>query len=534
MKKYIITCCLSFGLLACGDDFLDLKPQSNLTDATFYQTEDHFNQALTGAYESLRSVIGGNYGTATNQAEIKENGLSWNLNEMRSDNTHYDYNSGNRGFSEREVIADFLNNYSNKYPADFYASAYKCIARTNTILARISSASFAEDKKAAIIGQAKFIRALSYFHLVRYFGGVPIITEEIVTDQDAYKPRATVDEVYNLILEDAKDADAKLAAPAFPQTGRATKGAAKVLLADVYLTRKQYALAETELKLITTMGYSLLPDYKSVFSTANKNSAESIFEIQYLEGNQGLHSNWIYAFIPRLTNTANITGTAANNTLIGGWNVPTDEMLAAYEPGDLRKNASIGIAEGPAGSDGELNNPTAVTIKDPEGYVAPGGTTASKPFIRKFQNTHGTVFIANDNWPLYRYAEVLLMLAEALNEQGKTGEAISYLNQVRNRAGLANTSAASESDVRAAIWNERRIELAFENKRWFDLIRMPEADAINILTAHGNALKAKYTYLAQATGTYQITKDLFLYPIPQRERNLNPEGMPQNPGYTGQ
>jgi hypothetical protein len=519
MKKYIVSCCLALGVISCGDDFLEMTPESALTDVAFYKTEEHFNQAIAAAYSSLRDVVSANTGT------VKIGG-TWNINEMRSDNTHYDYNATNRGEAAREVIADFVNDYTNTFPAQFYTNAYRGIGRVNTILARIGGASFADDKKTAIIGQAKFLRAIYYFHLVRYFGGVPLFENEVITEQDAYKSRASVDDVYNFIIADAKDAVDKTNILVAGQTGRITKGAAKALLADVYLTRKQYSLAETELRDITAMGYGLLPSYANVFSPSNKNSIESVFEVQFSSA-AGQQSNWLPFFVPRTSNAVNVTSVANMNTLIdGGWNVPTEEMRNAYEAGDARENVSIGMAEGMLDASGNNFIPTSLVVKNSDGYVNPGGGVVARPFIRKFMN-HSV-----DNWPVYRYAEILLMLAEALNEQNKTPEAIPYLNQVRTRAGLANTTATSQTDVRAAIWEERRVELAFENKRWFDLIRMPEAEAIAILTAHGDALKATNSNLTAAT--YQITKDLFIYPIPKGERDLNPEGMTQNPGYVGQ
>lgn len=522
MRKYIFMIFFTVSLNSCKNSFLDITPESNLTEANFYKTEDDFRQALNGAYARLRNTIAGNF----NPGSFNGTGYSWNINEMRSDNTHYDYNAANRGQAGKELIADFANDFANPVLGGFYTDAYNGIARTNTILTRIASASFADDKKNQITGETKFLRALYYFHLVRYFGGVPLYTTEVTLDKDAFAARASVDETYHLIIEDAKDAIAKLASSSSSQNGRATKGSAKALLADVYLARKNYPEAEKELKDIVAMGYSLLPDYAAVFNTANKNSSESVFEIQFQQGSNGQESNWTYAFIPRTINTTAITGVQANNTVYGGWNTPVDELLAAYEPADRRMNVSVGIAEGNVDGTGYLSN---IAVKNSQGYIPPGGGVVGKPFIRKFLNSHSLPLNTDDNWPVYRYAEVLLMLAEALNEQGKTGEAIPYLNQVRTRAGLANTSASNQAALRDAIWKERRVELAFENKRWFDIIRMPEATAIAILQAHGTALKTRFSYLS--TATYQIRKEYFIYPIPQREISLNPDGMPQNPGY---
>lgn len=527
MKKhfnFFILCLFTLSVSSCKESFLNLAPEGNLTDATFFKTEDDFRQALNGAYANLRDVLGGNI----YNNDINQGGHAWNMSEMRSDNTHYDFNAANRGQAARELIADFANDFTNPYPAAMYSNAYRGIGRANTILSRIGGAALADDKKNQIIGEAKFLRALHYFQLVRYFGGVPLFKTELTSEAEAYAARASVDETYSLILDDAKDAVAKLAVSTTSQTGQATKGSAKALLADVLLTRKNYADAEKELKDVVAMGYALLPDYASVFAKANKNSRESVFEVQYQMGSNGQESNWLYCFVPRTTNTNTITGITYNNTLFGGWNTPVDELITAYEAGDKRLNASIGIAEGTVDGTGYLV-PASIVIKNPQGYTRPTGNLVGKPFVRKYLNTHSLPLNTDDNWPVYRYAEVLLQLAEALNEQNKTAEAVPFVNQVRARAGLAATTATTQTALREAIWRERRVELAFENKRWFDLIRMPEADAIRLLTAHGTALKSRFTYLTPAT--YQIKKELFIYPIPQREISLNPTGMTQNPGY---
>lgn len=183
---------------------------------------------------------------------------------------------------------------------------------------------------------------------MRYFGGVPLYLHEVKSAEEAFLPRATVDEVYAQIISDAEYAIANLAPPArFPQSGEATKGSATILLADVYVTRKAYAEAERLLETLPAMGYDLFDNYADAFATENKNGKESLFEIQYQQGLQGgQQSNFIYKFIPRSKNTKIVTGVATNNSSLGGWNMPTQDLIADYEEGDLRKTASIAIAEG--------------------------------------------------------------------------------------------------------------------------------------------------------------------------------------------
>ena len=292
-----------------------------------------------------------------------------------------------------------------------------------------------------------------------------------------------------------------------------------MLLADVYMTLKKYPEAEAELKKLAPMGYDLLSDYAAVYALSNKNSKESILEVQYQQGNTGLNSNFIYNFIPIGQNKP-ITGVDYNNRILGGWNMPTQAMIDSYEPDDKRLNASIGIAEG-TGTTGSF---TIETVKDPAGYTAPVGKSG-KPFIRKYLHAHTQPANTDDNFPVYRFADALLLLAEALNEQGKSGEALPFLNQVRTRAGLAASAETNQAALRAIIAHERKIELAFENKRWFDLVRTGKA--VEVMTADGQYLKSIYPYLLP--GSYNVTENRLIYPIPLRETLIG--SLTQNPGY---
>jgi hypothetical protein len=347
-----------------------------------------------------------------------------------------------------------------------------------------------------------------------------------VTNADnALKNRSSVDEVYTQIVADAKDAVAELLPPTkFPQTGEVTKGSATMLLADVYVTLKKYKEAEELLNTLPAMGYGLNGNYADAFLTTNKNSKESLFEVQYLQGTAaGTQPNaFVFQFMPKTTTTVLITGAAfPSNTTGSGWNIPSFDLLKDYEPGDKRLDASIGIAEG-------VNDASFVmkisAVKSAVGYTPTPGV-AYTPFIKKY--VHGPYVAtsnANDNWPIYRYSEALLLLAEAQNEQGESP--LTALNAVRFRAGLGDVHESDPAKLRGIILHERRIELAFENKRFHDLQR--SADGLNIMKAY--ATKAKTTYTNLEANAFDIQAYKFLFPVPLPERNLNP-GMPQNPGY---
>ncbi len=507
--KYIFI--LSLALTSCKDNFLNLTPDSELSANDFYKTEVQFRQALSGVYEALRSTV---------------NESGYLMGEMRSDNTYYDYYAPDRGIHiiRRENIDDFLDDDQNQWTNEYFNNCYVAISRANTILDRINSSDLSEDIKNNIIGETKFLRAYFYFNLVRYFGGVPLYLSEVKKEQDAFLPRSSAEEIYQSIISDAKDAISKLDNPKFPQSGRVTKGSANTLLAEVYLTRKDFQSAEPLLKEVTNMGYALLPNYASVFETSNKNNQESIFEIQFMMGDQGQQSMFSYWFIPKSNNVELITGVVSNTLNYGGFNVPTDDMLQAYEQGDTRENASIGIAEGIIATDGSF---VIESVKNSQGYVKPNGKVA-KPFVRKYLHTHSRERNTDDNWPVYRYSNVLLMLAETLNENGNSAGALTYLNQVRKRAGqtLADVTTTDKTALRDLIFKERRVELAFENHRWHDLVRSDKA--ISVMTEQGKYMKAKFGYLS--ANAYNITPNRLIFPLPYLELQLNKQ-LTQNPGY---
>jgi len=510
MKKYLLYITVfSFLLSACAKSYLELNPESQPNANDFYKTEAQFRQAVNASYQPLRGLVA-------------ESGYL--MGEMRSDNTHYDYYSKDRGLHiiRRENIANFLDDAQNQWTNQYYFDAYTGIARANTVIGRLENADIPADAKAQLMGEAKFLRAYYYFNLVRYYGEVPLYLKEVVKQEDAFLPRSPVEEVYKTIIADATDAVSKLKPVVFPQSGMATLGTAKTLLAEVYMVRKKYAEAAALLTDVTKMGYILLPEYADVFDPAKKTSQESVLEVQFKAGDQGQQSRFIYWFMPKTTNTELITGIKANSLLTGGWNVPTADLLNTYEVNDKRKDASVIVAEGVYDGDGEF---AVQALKSIVNYQTPAGKVA-KPFCRKYLHKHDKELNTDDNFPIYRYADVLLLLAECLNETNKGGEALPYLNQVRKRAGLGNITTTAQGPLRDIIAKERRVELAFENHRWNDLVRTGKA--IEVMTAFGIKQKQLYSYLP--ANSYQVNNNRLLYPIPYSERQLNAQ-LTQNPGY---
>ena len=517
-RAYILLILLALTIASCKKSFINLTPQDQISGANFYQTEAQFRQALASTYVTLRAVFNEDF----------------YLSEMRTDNTDYDYYPVNVGtaYVYRENLHDWIDDASDSYTDDMYRYFYVGVARCNTIIGRLPAATGIDASvRSEIQGEAEFLRAFYYFRLVRYFGGVPLSLTEVTTADQAFIPRASAADVYKQIIADASDAITKLPVVTFAkgqQSGVATKGAATMLLADIYMTQKNYAGAEALLTTLQGMGYSLLPTYAAVFSTANKNSVESIFEVQYMAGAAGgQQSNFIYLFLPRTTDTKIITsGVTTNNTTTGGWNVPTQDLINAYEPGDTRLDASIGIAEGTYDSSDVM---TISAYKSIVNYT-PAAGKVGRPFDKKVLNPVSIANNTDDDWPVYRYADALLLLAEAQNEQGKSGLALTSLNAVRERAfgdASHNITTTDQTALRTAIAHERRVELAFENHRWFDLLRT--GTAVDVMTAFGTQIKQLHPYLP--ANTFNIQPYRLLYPIPFSQTGLNPQ-LQQNPGYT--
>lgn len=501
MKKHIITI-LTAGILLTGcEEFLTVVPETQLSSATFFKTENDFQQAVNAAYVPLRTIT---------------NDRSWLLGEMHSDNTYYARNVLFGATEQQEDLADFADPVSNGISSNThvlnqYRQDYVIIARANQILDLIDGVEMPQASKDNLKGQALFLRAYAYFELVRYFGSVPLHLIPVPNREESALPLSLEPEIYAQIVLDAQAAIPLLLPKSTQQPGRATSGAARMLLSNVYIVQKEWAKAEILLKeIVNSNEYSLISDYSNVFSenVANKNNAESVFEVQYLEGSAGLNGSFIYNFMPRPITPdelKTITGTTNAQPLNGeGNNIPTPDIIAAFEAGDERKDVSIGE------------------------ILLSGGFTETKiyPYIKKFAKTHSLHGNHGTNWPIYRYAEVLLFLAETLNEQGKSGEAIPFLNQVRNRAGLANTTAAGQPDLREAIFKERRVELAFENKRWFDITRTDRIQ--EIIVPYGqriiaNPLDYYYPPIAGAIPRSNAFTNLSkYYGLPAAESDLSP------------
>lgn len=501
IKIYLITWLVCV-LCSCSD-FLDKNDPTKLNSGSFYETEQQFKQAVNGVLSQLQDYTSG----------------VWQYKEFITDNTTCHFNTQERGQGAGlESIEYWQMNATTMEHAgtyNLYNGIYSNLVNINTILSKIQNANVSENFKEEISGQMYFMRALYYFDLVQFFGDVVIITEPLDEPDQAWEyERSSVDQVYELIDQDVEKAINSLPTELSAEDiGLPTKGAALTLQGRTFLTRKMYSEAISSFKKVTELGcYTLLKDYAQVFDPTNKNHKESIMDVQFQGNNDlGEYSGFLYNFYPRESYGAVIPFPGISGF---GWNIPTLDIINDYEEGDLRKAVSLC-----------------------EGYVNNEGIWVAVPYINKYNHPHAIEGRPDDNWPLMRYAEVLLSLAESINElEGPTAEAYSYLNQIRNRAGLKSVTNLSKESFRKCVLHERRIELAFENHRWFDLKRTKSAEELaNFLVEYGkremeNPTTADRASMAFMQGDFVFEPYEVYFPIPEREMKLNPK-LEQTDGY---
>tara|TARA_R100001143_G_scaffold63605_1_gene73853 strand:- start:87169 stop:88587 length:1419 start_codon:yes stop_codon:yes gene_type:complete len=450
--------------VSCGEDFTILAPQSERNVENFYRTDTDFLTAINGAYAGL----------ASNNAYGRNYML---LHEMRSDNTSN--GGGATGLAESlERITLFEELPSAGELERTWATAYSTIARTNTILDRIGNAEL--DNPALgerIRGEALFIRSLMYYNLAITFGNIPLQLEE-VTSPNVTITQVSADVVYTQIAGDLATAEGLLPLSYSGENiGRATKGAAATLLGLVELTAGNNSQAATALqRVINSNQYNLISNYADIWGVSNENNAESIFEIQYKSGGSGTGSGFTEYYSPDLSNSGGV----------GGGNVPqavNDETLVIFDDEDQRgMGGSFGLTE------------------------------AGAEYLSKYDANQPNPFDSDANFIVFRYADVLLMLAEAV---GESAQGWGLINQVRQRAGLTAAAETLPGSYSEILLLERRREFVGENKRWPDLKRF------------GVAQSVMADFLANEGKSQSDIR--LLYPIPQRELDSAPGQLSQNP-----
>lgn len=487
--KFLTIAALTVTLVGCTD-FLSVNPQSELTQEAFPQSASDALLATNAAYTSLRNW------------HYHSGGFP--ILDIMSDDSHKGSNP-NDAASTVGPYDNFTHNTSQDGLNRWWTTLYQGIRHANVVLEKVPAIQMDNNLKTRYLAEAHFLRGLYYFDLVRAFGGVPIVT---TSEPDLRVPRSSANDVYDLIITDLMTAIEGL--PLKSQygdsdLGRATRGAAQALLARVYLFRGDFTNAEVyALNVINSGEYGLEPNFIDANGEAGEHGVESVFEIGAVSTEASIGNQY-----------ANTQGVRGNPNRGWGFNRPSIDLRNAFGNNDPRRQGTI-IELGDV-IDGIViagDSSTPDQLRDAQGNLLEIESYNRKVWIAGLSTT--TQF--GHNRRLIRYADVLLMAAEAMNENGKSAQALQYLNQVRQRARQGNPNilpditVTNQGQLRDIILNERRVELALEGHRFWDLVRTGRAD--DVLGPRG--------FIA---GKHE------LLPIPQSEIDLAQGSLEQNPNW---
>jgi hypothetical protein len=468
---------LTLGITSSCSNYLDVSPQAQPTAEQFFQTQNDAALAVNSMYGKLR--------------EWNLVAFNWlSVTTLTSDDAEKGSVPGD---------ADFLNDFTffrltatAGAVEGYWAGQYQLINLCNQVIQKVPPINMDAALKTRYVNEARFLRALAYFNLVRAYGDIPLQTKVAESAEELNPTRTPKADVYAFIVDDLTSAAAALPASyGATDIGRATKGAALSLLAKAQLYQKNYAASLAASDQVLTLGYSLAPNFYDMFRIRGENGPESIFEVQCttLAGNcDASNSQWAECQMVRPQ---------------FGWGFfnPTADLVNAFEPGDQRKLGTI-LERGTTTPDGDVIDPNASNPRYNMKAYVPNSAPKTCGYGR------------DQNIRVLRLGEVLLLNAEAANELGQSAKALTALNRVRVRAGLAALpSGLSQDGLRQAIWKERRVELALEyGDRYFDLVRTGRAATV---------LKAK--------GFVPNKNELM--PIPLSQITLSGGKLTQNPGY---
>jgi hypothetical protein len=506
MKKIIGSIFSGMFLLAsCSKSFLDVPTTTPLPSNDTKAAQDY----VTAAYSSLIFVDpGGGWSYDTH-------GVSFiaATNIMSDDADKGSFADDQPGIND---LDNFTETSGNSFAGALWSGYYAGIARTNNAINALAVAPLDSTTVRTLRGEVLFIRGYYYFNLVRFFGGVPIVTyvpngPRAAVSDTTLETRASAADIYNkVIIPDLQYAVSNLPLKGQTPTGRITKGAAETLLAKVNMYLKNWPQVAALTQDVMNSGmYSLVSDYSTIWKQEGDNNSESIFEIETgeysgtdggiplyseMQGPRNLSGNWNNPTFPDPTGDR-------------GWGfcTPTLNLINAYEPGDLRKAATVISVN--------LSSPTGIGDTLWDGYMIPIGTQSAYYNYKAYHSEKLESFYTNrdreiKNVHILRYAEVLLMNAEAATQIG--GDASTPLNMVRTRAGLPPAAVADQN----AVWQERRVELAMEHDRFFDIVRQGRAAQV-----------------MQASGKNFTAGKNELLPIPGSQIALSGGRLLQNPGY---
>ena len=483
-KLHSILVVIVFLLVSSCEDDLNVLPNDALSETDFLNNPDNAVAIVTGVYSK--------------QLDYNMYSFSWiGMTSITSDDADKGSTPGDTG-TDKQKMDNLTFGPSDISFSDVWNGRYDGIYRANNALFYLEQLTIDETLKNRLIGEVKFLRALYYFDLVRCFGGVPLVIEPVdINDDEAINSvvfvRKTKEETYAVIESDLMEAIDLL--PLKSQyspndLGRATKGAAQALLAKAYLYQEKWQMAyDMSGNVITSGQYGLLPNYAEVWREVGENKSESIYEVQA-------------ALNAGIRDYTNVQGARGTPDLGWGFNSPSLALSNAYEPGDVRREATILFVQ-----------TTPFTLWD--GFI--GSSTWNNPRYnyKAYQSSieeswNGDKGLTAKNLRILKYSDILLIRAEAASELGMVGEATDRVNEIRVRAGLAELTSVTITDV----YKERRLEMAMEHDRWFDLVRTGQA--VSAMAANGK------TFIV---GTHER------FPIPQDQIIQSNGVLLQNPGY---
>lgn len=460
MKKYILPFIFILALSSCSDELLQLPNTTKVAD-NFYSNEAEIEEAVNAVFASLQFTGAFNLGLPA-------------IGELPGEDTYDETPANDDGVYGQ--LDQFNAISSNGLFGSVWNDCYVGIQRTNIVLNRIPSIQYKDETvKNARIGEMLFIRSLYYFYLVRIFGDVPLVIEEVNNPRDYYtQVRTPVTTVYTQIISDLSSAIDKLPARNESNKRRVVKTAAQALLGKVYLTLNDYEKAKTQLKAVQSSTAHSLIAVDKVFDVSNESNPEIIFAVQFASG---LNSNTEGSDAYRMFNpTGRLVGKMTGTK---GHGVIKSDFYNLYDSKDTRKGVYIGALASGLGYNNKIAVPTTVVTD------------------------------AESDWVVLRYADVVLMLAEIENELGNYSAAVTYLNMIRQRAGIGDYSGIlDKTNVFAEVDIQRRKELVWEGQRWFDLVRQGRAKSVLGITDNNK----------------------LLWPIPSSQIAASP-ALNQNPGY---
>ncbi|SMO62708.1 RagB/SusD family nutrient uptake outer membrane protein [Fodinibius sediminis] len=488
-NRYFVAAMLGLLTLSwsgCEDSVVNLTPQSELTEANYFKQANQINDAVVGIYSHYQSKLPND----------------WHLKEFPTDHLHI---STYRFITGLNAVGELAFEPSNPIFSSFWQNNYNGIYRANSVLANLDNPQdYQGSEKQQYEGEAKFMRALYYFDLVRAFGGVPEVTSKISVNESMEIPRSSEEEIYSLIISDLEQAIELLPRPENTDLGRANKGAAAALLGKVYVYRENYSEALNYLESVADYGFQLEENYADLFTIEGSgDNDEFIFQMNYIENIEGnpLSSD----FVP-YDGAAGITSSGGEVALLS-WSVHK-----LFEEEDSRKD---------------------VTVNEYWAHPSSPDQEEWYPFVGKYAVPHPPNSSGLD-LPVLRYGDTVLLMAEANYFEGNITQALENLNSIRERAfGDAShnytlADISTEEQFMDKLMLERQLELAFENQRWFDLVRTGRfMEALQEHERNYNPETGQAT-----TVTYDVQPHQARFPIPQHEINqANPGVLEQNEGY---